>query len=67
MRANDSGWLTFNGRFVNCLRFRKEWEAYRQAYHAMVSNDLAAKTLGEKCVSGEAVKMIGYLGDLDEM
>jgi hypothetical protein len=29
----------------------------------MVSNDMAAKTLREKCVSGNAMKMIGHLED----
>jgi hypothetical protein len=33
----------------------------------MVSNDMAAKTLREKCVSGDAMKMIGHLEDLDEI
>jgi hypothetical protein len=28
MRANDSGWPTFNGRYVSYPRFKKEWVAY---------------------------------------
>jgi hypothetical protein len=40
---------------------------YRQTYHIKVSNDLAAKTLREKCVNGEALKMIGQLEDLMEI
>ncbi len=40
---------------------------YRQTYHTKVSNDLAAKTLREKCVSGEALKMISQLEDLTEI
>jgi hypothetical protein len=36
-------------------------------YHTVVSDDLAAKTLREKCVSGDAVKMIGYMEDLVEI
>ncbi len=52
---------------MHYLRFRKESSAYRQTYHAMVSNDLAAKTLWEKCVSGDKVKMIGSLEDLGEI
>ncbi len=39
----------------------------QEMYHAMVIDDLAAKTLREKCVSGEAVKMIGHLEDLVEI
>jgi hypothetical protein len=27
MRANDSGWPTFDGRYVNYPRFKKEWRA----------------------------------------
>ncbi len=27
--ANDNGWPTFNGKFVEYPRFRKEWWAYR--------------------------------------
>ncbi len=33
----------------------------------MVSNDMAAKTLREKCVSEDAMKMISHLEDLDEI
>jgi hypothetical protein len=58
MRANHNGWPMFNKRLMNYPRFKKEWEAYRQVYHARMSNDLAAKTLREKCVSRDAVKMI---------
>jgi hypothetical protein len=28
MQANDNGWPTFNGRYVNYPRFKKEWVAY---------------------------------------
>ncbi len=47
--------------------FRKEWLDYRQTYHAMVSDDLREVILREKCVSGDAVKMIGHLDDLGEI
>jgi hypothetical protein len=67
MRANPNGWPMFNKRLMNYPRFKKEWEAYRQVYHARMSNDLAAKTLRKKCVSRDAVKMISPLEDLDEM
>jgi hypothetical protein len=43
--ANDAGWPTFNGKFINYPRFRKELIAYRQTYHSIVSGDLAVKTL----------------------
>ncbi len=50
MRANDSGWLTFDGRYVSYPRFKKEWGAYRLTYHSAVSDDLAARTLRDKCL-----------------
>jgi hypothetical protein len=67
MKANDTRWLTFYGKFVDYPRFKKEWRAYRETYHSVVSNDLAAKTLREKCVKGDAWKMLGYLEDLKEI
>jgi hypothetical protein len=61
MKANYSGWPTFVGMFVNYPRFKKEWRAYRETYHSVMSDDLAAKILGEKCVKGNAWKMVGHL------
>jgi hypothetical protein len=52
LRANDSGWPTFDGRYANYPWFKREWTAYRETYHSVVNNDLAAKTLREKCVKG---------------
>jgi hypothetical protein len=67
MQANDSGWPTFDGRFVSYPRFKREWKAYRQTYHAAVGDDLAARTLRDKCLQGDARQMVGYLDDLREM
>jgi hypothetical protein len=67
MRANDYGWPTFNGRYVSYPRFKKEWTAYRMTYHSAVSDDLAARTLRDKCLQGEALQMVGHLDDLHEM
>jgi hypothetical protein len=67
MRANDNGWPTFNGRYVSYPRFKKEWVAYRLTYHSAVSDDLAARTLRDKCLQGEALQMVGHLDDLHEM
>jgi hypothetical protein len=67
MRANDSGWPTFDGRYVNYPRFKKEWKAYRQTYHSAVSDDLAARTLRDKCLQGDALQMVNHLDDLREM
>jgi hypothetical protein len=67
MRANDSGWPTFDGRYVSYPRFKKEWGAYRQTYHSAVSDDLAARTLRDKCLQGDALRMVSHLDDLGEM
>jgi hypothetical protein len=67
MQANDSGWPTFDGRYVSYPRFKKEWEAYRQTYHSAVSNYLAARTLRDKCLQGDALQMVSHLDDLREM
>jgi hypothetical protein len=47
LRANDSRWLSFNGRYANYPQFKGEWAAYREMYHSVKSEDLAAKTLRE--------------------
>ncbi len=67
MRANDSGWPTFDGRYVSYPRFKKEWEAFRQTYHSAVSDDLAARTLRDKCLQGDALQMVSHLDDLRKM
>jgi ElaB/YqjD/DUF883 family membrane-anchored ribosome-binding protein len=67
MRANDSGWPTFDGRYVSYPRFKKEWRAYRQTYHSAVNDDLAARTLRDKCLQGDALQMVNHLDDLREM
>jgi hypothetical protein len=67
MQANDSGWPTFDGRYVSYPWFKKEWEAYRQTYHSAVSYDLAARTLRDKCLQGDALQMVSHFDDLREM
>ncbi len=67
MQANDSGWPTFDGRYVSYPRFKKEWRAYRLTYHSAVSDDLAARTLRDKCLQGDALQMVSHLDDLYEM
>jgi hypothetical protein len=67
MRANDSGWPMFDGRYVSYPRFKKEWGAYQQTYHSAVSDDLAARTLRDKCLQGDALRMVNHLDDLCEM
>jgi hypothetical protein len=67
MQANDSGWPVFDGRYATYLRFKKEWRAYREIYHSAVNNDLAARALRDKCVKGDALRMISHLDDLREI
>jgi hypothetical protein len=67
LRANDSGWSTFDGLYASYSRFKTERVAYRETYHSIVNDDLSAKTLREKCVKGDAHKMISHLDDLGEI
>ncbi len=67
MKTKDSGLPTFDSKFVNYPRFKKEWRAYKEMYHSAVSDDLAAKTLREKCMKGDAWKMVGHLEELKEI
>ncbi len=67
MQANDSGWPTFDGRYANYPRFKKEWKAYRETYHSAVNNDLAAKALRDKCIKGDALRMVSHVDDLREI
>jgi hypothetical protein len=53
MKANDSGWPTFDGQYASYPRFKEEWKAYRETYHSAVNNDLATKALRDKCIQGE--------------
>ncbi len=67
LKANDSGWPTFDGRYASYPRFKREWTAYRETYHSVVNDDLAAKTLREKCIKGDALRMLNHLNDLQEI
>ncbi len=67
LRANDSSWAVFDGRYASYPRFKKEWVAYRETYHSIVNDDLTAKTLRKKCMKGDAHKMVGHLEDLREI
>jgi hypothetical protein len=67
LKANDSGWPTFDGRYASYPRFKREWTAYREMYHSVVNDDLVAKTLREKCVKGDALQMVSHLYDLREI
>jgi hypothetical protein len=45
LKANDSGWPMFDGRYASYPRFKREWRAYRETYHSTVNDELAAKAL----------------------
>jgi hypothetical protein len=64
LKANDSGWLMFDGRYASYPQFKREWIAYRETYHSVVNNDLAAKALRDKCIKGDALRMVSHLDDL---
>jgi hypothetical protein len=67
MKANNSRWPTFNGIFVIYLDSGESGWPNMQTYHTMVSNGLTAKTLREKCISGDAMKMVAHLEDLTDI
>jgi hypothetical protein len=67
LKANDSGWPTFDGRYASYPRFKTEWRAYRETYHSVVNDDLAAKTLRERCMKGDALRMVSHLDDLRDI
>jgi hypothetical protein len=67
MRANNLGWPTFDGKYMNYTMFKKEWCAYLQTHQNLMGYNLMAKTLTEKCVNGEVRKMIRNVEDLVEI
>ncbi len=66
LKANDSGW-PFDGRYTSYPRFKRERTVYRETYHSVVNDDLAAKTLREKYMKGDALRMVSHLDDLQEI
>ncbi len=64
LKANDSGWPTFDGRYASYPRFKREWKAYRETYHSAVNNDLASKALRDKCIKGDALRMVDDLQEI---
>jgi hypothetical protein len=65
-QANDSGWPTFNGKYVEYPRFRKEWWAYRQTYHAHMKDELACRSLKERSLASSVRILINDIEDLQE-
>jgi hypothetical protein len=65
-QANDSGWPTFSGKFVEYPRFRKEWWAYRQKYHGHLRDELVCCSLKEKSLASNVRLMVNDIDDLRE-
>jgi hypothetical protein len=66
-QANDNGWPTFSGKFVEYPRFRKKWWAYRQTYHGHVRDELVCRSLKEKSLTGHARQAVNDIDDLGEV
>jgi hypothetical protein len=66
-QANDNGWPTFSGKFVEYPRFRKEWWAYRQTYHGHVRDELVCRSLKEKSLASHDRQMVNDIDDLREV
>jgi hypothetical protein len=66
-QANDNGWPTFSGKFVEYPRFRKEWWAYRQTYHGHVRDELVCRSLKEKSLASHVRQMVNDIDDLREV
>jgi hypothetical protein len=65
-QANDSGWPTFSGKYVEYPRFRKEWWAYRQTYHGHMRDKLVCRSLKEKSLASCVKMLVNDIDDLQE-
>ncbi len=65
-QANDSGWPTFSGKYVEYPRFRKEWWAYRQTYHGHVRDELVCRSLKERSLASHVRLLVNNIDDLRE-
>jgi hypothetical protein len=65
-QANDSGWPTFNGKYMEYPRFRKEWRAYRQTYHGHMRDELVCRSLTERNLAGSVKILVNDIDDLRE-
>jgi hypothetical protein len=65
-QANDNGWPTFSGKYVEYPRFRKEWWAYRQMYHGHVRDELVRRSLKEKSLASSVRILVNDIEDLRE-
>jgi hypothetical protein len=65
-QANDSGWPTFSGKYVEYPRFCKEWWAYRQTYHGHVRDELVCRSLKERSLASHVRLLVNDIDDLRE-
>jgi hypothetical protein len=65
-QANDSGWPTFSGKYVEYPRFRKEWWAYRQTYQGHVRDELVCRSLKERILANHVRLQVNDIDDLRE-
>ncbi len=65
-QANDSGWPTFSGKYVEYPRFRKEWWAYKQTYHGHVRDELVCRSLKERSLASNVRLLVNDIDDLRE-
>jgi hypothetical protein len=65
-QANDSGWPTFSGKYVEYPWFRKEWWAYRQTYHGHVRDELVCRSLKEKSLASNVRLLVNDIDDMRE-
>jgi hypothetical protein len=66
-QANNGGWPTFSGKYVEYSRFRKEWWAYRQTYHRHVRDELVCRSLKEKSLASSVKILVNDIEDLWEV
>jgi hypothetical protein len=65
-QANDSGWPTFSGKYVEYPRFWKEWWAYRHTYHGHVRDELVCRSLKENSLTSSVKILVNDIEDLRE-
>jgi hypothetical protein len=65
-QANDSGWPTFSGKYVEYPRFRKEWWAYRWTYHGHMRDELVCRSLKERSLASNFRLLVNNIDDLRE-
>jgi hypothetical protein len=65
-QANDNGWPTFSGKYVEYPWFRKEWWAYRQTYHGHVRDEFVCRSLKEKSLASHVRVVVNDIDDLRE-